>query len=97
MDEIADVLRDCDELSLEIAGHTDSQGREEMNLHYRSPRNCSFNRTAEKKGSYYNYVAKGYGELQPIADNDTEEGRETNRRIEFKLAPYKEVHKNKSE
>ena len=31
------------------------------------------------------FVAKGYGETLPIADNDTAEGRETNRRIEFKL------------
>jgi len=31
------------------------------------------------------YKANGYGETDPIADNDSEEGREANRRIEFKL------------
>ena len=98
LDEIADVLRDCDELSLEIAGHTDSQGREEMNLQLSQSRATAvLIELQRRKVLTTNYVAKGYGELQPIADNDTEEGRETNRRIEFKLAPQKEVQKNKSE
>ena len=44
-----------------------------------------------------NYVAKGYRELQPIAENDTEDGREINRRIEFKLVPNNEVERDKSE
>ena len=98
LDEIADVLRDCDELSLEIAGHTDSQGREEMNLQLSQSRATAvLIELQRRKVLTTNYVAKGYGELEPIADNGTEEGRETNRRIEFKLAPYKEVHKNESE
>ena len=98
LDEIADVLRDCDELSLEIAGHTDSQGREEMNLQLSQSRATAvLIELQRRKVLTTNYVAKGYGELQPIADNDTEEGRETNRRIEFKLAPQKEVQRNKSE
>ena len=98
LDEIADVLRECDELSLEIAGHTDSQGREEMNLQLSQSRATAvLIELQRRKVLTTNYVAKGYGELQPIAENDTEEGRETNRRIEFKLAPNKEVEGHKSE
>ena len=98
LDEIADVLRDCEELSLEIAGHTDSQGREEMNLQLSQSRATAvLIELQRRKVLTSNYVAKGYGEVQPIAGNDTEEGREINRRIEFKLAPTKEVERDKSE
>ena len=98
LDEIADVLRECDELSLEIAGHTDSQGREEMNFQLSQSRATAvLIELQRRKVLTTNYVAKGYGELQPIAENDTEEGRETNRRIEFKLAPNKEAEGNTRE
>ena len=40
----------------------------------------------EKRVLTGNLTAKGYGEEQPIAENDTEEGREANRRIEFRAA-----------
>ncbi len=97
LDEIADVLRDCDELSLEIAGHTDSQGREAMNLQLSQSRATAvLMELQRRKVLTTNYIAKGYGELNPIADNNTEEGRETNRRIEFKLSPNKEVERDKS-
>ena len=87
-----------DELSLEIAGHTDSQGREEMNLQLSQSRATAvLIELQRRKVLTSNYVAKGYGEVQPIAGNDTEEGREINRRIEFKLAPTKEVERDKSE
>ena len=98
LDEIADVLRDCEELSLEIAGHTDSQGREGMNLQLSQSRATAvLIELQRRKVLTTNYVAKGYGELQPIAENDTEDGREINRRIEFKLVTNNEVERDKSE
>ena len=86
MDLIAEALQDCGNLRLEVQGHTDSQGREEMNLSLSQARAESIlNELRARKVLTRSFTAKGYGESQPIADNDTEAGREANRRIEFKL------------
>ncbi|MEL7093284.1 MAG: OmpA family protein [Pseudomonadota bacterium] len=86
MDDIAEILRDCGDIRMEIQGHTDSQGREEMNLNLSQARAQSvLNELRARRVLTATYSARGYGESQPIADNDTEEGREANRRIEFRL------------
>ncbi len=86
MDRIAEVLRACGDLRLEVQGHTDSQGREEMNLALSQARAESvLNELRARRVLTSTFVAKGYGEAQPIAENDTEAGREANRRIEFRL------------
>ncbi|WP_415921829.1 OmpA family protein [Tateyamaria sp. SN6-1] len=86
MDDIAEVLRQCGGIRLEIQGHTDSQGREEMNLNLSQARAQSvLNELRARRVLTSTFSAKGYGETDPIADNDTEEGREANRRIEFRL------------
>jgi OOP family OmpA-OmpF porin len=86
IDLLADVLRDCQTVRLEIAGHTDSQGRESMNLNLSQARADSvLNAIMARRVLTTNIVAKGYGETDPVADNGTEEGREENRRIEFRL------------
>ena len=86
MDQIADLLRTCGSLRLEVQGHTDSQGREEMNLSLSQARAESvLNELRARKVLTSSFIAKGYGEALPIAENDTEEGREANRRIEFRL------------
>ncbi|MEM9577489.1 MAG: OmpA family protein [Pseudomonadota bacterium] len=88
MDQIADLLRTCGSLRLEVQGHTDSQGREEMNLSLSQARAESvLNELRARKVLTSSFIAKGYGEALPIATNDTEEGREANRRIEFRLIP----------
>ncbi|MEM1351517.1 MAG: OmpA family protein [Pseudomonadota bacterium] len=86
MDLIAEALADCEGIRLEVQGHTDSQGREEMNLSLSQARAESvLNELRARRVLTSGFVAVGYGETQPIADNDTEEGREANRRIAFRL------------
>lgn len=86
IDSIADVLRECGELPFEVAGYTDSQGREETNLALSQARaEAVINALMMRRVLVSSLVAQGYGAANPIADNGTETGREANRRIEFTL------------
>lgn len=86
MDEIAELLQLCGDIPLVIAGHTDSQGREVMNQQLSQERaQAVVDALRQRRVLTASYEVRGYGEEQPIASNDTEEGREANRRIEFKL------------
>ncbi|MDA3858857.1 MAG: OmpA family protein, partial [Roseovarius sp.] len=86
MDDIAEILKRCGEIRMEIGGHTDSQGREEMNAQLSEERaRAVLNELRLRRVLTSSIDAKGYGESKPIADNATEDGRETNRRIEFRL------------
>lgn len=86
IDRIADVLRGCGELPFEIAGYTDSQGRAETNQALSQARaEAVINALLARRVLVSELVARGYGADNPIADNATEAGRETNRRIEFHL------------
>jgi OOP family OmpA-OmpF porin len=79
-------LKKCGEIRIEVQGHTDSQGRESMNLTLSQSRaEAVIEELMNRRILVSNITAKGYGETTPIADNDTEEGREANRRIEFRL------------
>ncbi len=68
-----------------IAGHTDSKGSEKYNLRLSEERaeavkmylSKTYNIPAER------FVVKPYGELRPVATNETDDGRATNRRVEF--------------
>ena len=86
VDAIADILRDCQSVQIEIGGHTDSQGREVMNQQLSQARaDAVLDAIMARRVLTSNLTAKGYGETAPIADNKTEDGREANRRIEFTL------------
>ncbi|RVT82260.1 OmpA family protein [Rhodobacteraceae bacterium CCMM004] len=88
LDRIAELMRTCEDVRMEIAGYTDSQGRESMNLELSQARaEAVLTALAARRVLTGNLIAKGYGEADPIADNGTEEGREANRRIEFTMIP----------
>ncbi|MFZ3582204.1 OmpA family protein [Loktanella sp. DJP18] len=86
LDDIAETLERCPDLALQIAGYTDSQGGEEMNLALSQSRaEAVLDALRMRRVPIGTFTATGFGEADPIADNDTDEGREENRRIAFSL------------
>jgi OOP family OmpA-OmpF porin len=86
LDELAAILAACPPMQLEIAGHTDAQGSEGGNKALSQARAEAVLLALQgRRVDISGMTAVGYGEATPIADNDNEEGREANRRIEFVL------------
>ena len=69
---------------VEVAGHTDSVGSEEYNQKLSERRAIAVKAYLESKGiTATRLTARGYGETQPVASNDTDAGRALNRRVEL--------------
>ena len=87
LNDLAEYLKSIPALSLELIGHTDSQGDEDYNQKLSENRAESVRQYLIKKGIKQDRIkSKGYGEAKPIADNKTAQGREKNRRVEFIIA-----------
>lgn len=83
---VADALRGEPSLRAEIAGHTDSSGADAYNLRLSQQRADAVLVYLASLGiDRSRLVARGYGESQPTADNDSAAGRERNRRVEFRV------------
>ncbi len=73
-------------LHIEISGHTDNVGNIQANQVLSENRAKSvYQYLISNKIDASRLVFKGYGETQPVAPNDSEEGRKRNRRTEFKI------------
>jgi len=82
---LASIARNCD-TRLEIASHTDAEGDATINMKLSQRRADAVRKYLVQSGVAADALeARGYGETQPIADNDTEEGRRANRRVEFRV------------
>lgn len=92
LDELADVLSKDSTWKLRIVGHTDNVGSDTANQKLSEKRAIAVSNYLVTKGIDASRItAEGKGETMPIASNDTPEGREKNRRVEFFIAKASEA------
>jgi outer membrane protein OmpA-like peptidoglycan-associated protein len=86
LDDAVRVLQANQTVVVEIAGHTDSVGSDSYNMRLSEARANSVRTYLISRGITPNrLIARGYGESMPIASNATRDGRQMNRRIEFRV------------
>ena len=86
LDKVVQALKDHPEMKVEIQGYTDNKGKAASNIALSQARARAVYNYLVKKGiSPKRLTFKGYGPANPVATNDTEQGRAQNRRIEFKV------------
>ncbi len=84
LDSLASLLVDRPTWKLEIAGHTDNVGAASSNLALSKKRAQAVSLYLNQRGVQEdNLIVQFFGEEKPIADNDTKEGRQKNRRVEM--------------
>jgi len=86
LDALVTVLSQNPTMKIEIRGHTDNVGSDEINTSLSDNRAKSVVAYLVGKGiTADRLVAKGYGESIPVSSNETPEGRQLNRRVEFRI------------
>lgn len=86
LDRMVTVLNENPKMTISLDGHTDNTGSNELNLKLSQDRADSVREYFIGKGIEPDRIAsKGYGETKPVAPNDTDEGRQKNRRVEFRI------------
>ncbi|MCK0152238.1 OmpA family protein [Alcanivorax sp. S6407] len=87
LDKLAESLKSQTDFSVEIAGHTDSSGSAEYNENLSDQRaNAVREYLIEQGVAAERLTSRGYGEVDPVASNETASGRAMNRRVEFRVS-----------
>jgi OOP family OmpA-OmpF porin len=79
------TLKRYPELNVEVAGHTDSRGSDALNLDLSSRRADTVLKYLQDGGVTNAMTARGYGERQPVASNNNDDGRQQNRRVVLRV------------
>lgn len=88
LDQVAQTLVSYNQTYIDVLGHTDSTGTDAYNQALSERRAQSVADYLSMRGvARARMGIRGYGETQPIASNETEEGRSQNRRVEIKVVP----------
>lgn len=86
LDQLVNFLNLNEHVRVEIGGHTDNTGKEAYNQQLSEKRaEAVYNYLIDAGISVSRLTFRGYGQAQPIATNDTPEGRGLNRRTDFKI------------
>ncbi|MCD4746214.1 MAG: OmpA family protein [Bacteroidales bacterium] len=86
LERLYKLLKDIPRIKVEISGHTDNVGSESLNQQLSENRAKTVVMYLKQKGIAQNrMVYKGYGSAEPVATNETKQGRQLNRRTEFKI------------
>jgi outer membrane protein OmpA-like peptidoglycan-associated protein len=92
LNSVALVMRKYNQTLLDVKGHTDSTGSDSYNLDLSNRRALSVANYLSQVGQIdgRRFAVAGFGESQPVASNDTEQGRAANRRVEIQISPLKQ-------
>lgn len=91
LDSVALVLEEFNKTMVFVAGHTDSDGAEAFNQQLSQSRASSVSTYLAGRGlNPVRLETVGFGESEPLASNDTQEGKQANRRVEITLLPVEE-------
>jgi outer membrane protein OmpA-like peptidoglycan-associated protein/outer membrane protein assembly factor BamD (BamD/ComL family) len=89
LEKAIDLMKKNPTMVIEVGGHTDNVGEDAINMKLSAERAKSVRDYLVKGGiPTVRIQAKGYGESSPVAGNDTDEGRKTNRRTEFIILEF---------
>ncbi len=89
LNSVAIVLNEFEKSYVDVQGHTDSTGSDQYNLALSERRaNSVAQYLSSQQVLSQRLIVQGFGEAQPIADNNTREGREANRRVEIQISPF---------
>jgi len=88
LNSVGKVLNEFDKTVVEVAGHTDNTGSESYNQSLSERRSNSVSTYLQAQGTNsQRLITVGMGELRPVADNNTANGRQANRRVEITMVP----------